>query len=219
MGKLFYCLLIILPIVIGQENDSSLKGKLGAKLVAETTVKNAVICIDSSGFDAKFRTITSVRSDLTLRVVYKNVGTYPIILDKLSGTIGGQKIYHSPQNGNASLIEYDARLDIIAGFLTPRKEGDAPSNSFVILKPGEQYEGKAETRLLIDYPEQYQHLSSDVHYLRFAMWTAMGTLHQANNLDELRTRWKAIGYFWTEGITTEPMEMRFPKLADIGKCQ
>ena len=209
----------MLPLAIGQEKDSSLKQKLAAKLEADTSVIKTVTCIDNSGFDAKFRTITSVRSDLTLRVVFKNVGGYPIIIHTASGTIGGQKIYHSLQNGNANSIESDTILETIFKALNPTREGDTPSNSYVILKPGEQYERETETRLLIDYPKKYEHLSSNVHYLRFGMWTAVGELPQVNNLDDLRTKWKAIGYLWTEGVTTNPMEIRFPKLSDIGKCR
>jgi hypothetical protein len=212
-------MLIILPLVTSQEKDSRLKERLGAKLEAEVSVIEASTCIDNSGFDAKGRTTTSVRSDLTLRVVYKNVGQFPIILDKGSGTIGGQTIYHYLRNGNATLIEYDVNLTWMVMSENPRREGDIPSGSFIILQPQEQYQGKAQTRLLIDYPEQYEHFSSEVHYLRFGMWTEDGTLSDANNLDDLRAKWKAIGYLWTEGVTTEPMEIRFPKLGSIRKCQ
>ena len=96
MRNLFYFVLIILPLVISQEKDINLKERLGAKLEVETSVIKASTCIDNSGwspgFDGKGRTITSVRSDLTLRTVYKNMGRCPIILDKGSGIIGGQFI-------------------------------------------------------------------------------------------------------------------------------
>jgi hypothetical protein len=219
MRKLFYCALIILPLVTDQEKDSNLKERLGAKLGVETSVIEAATCIDNSGSDANGRTITSVRSDLTLNAVFKNVGKHPIILDKGSGTIAGQKIYHSLKNGNPDLIEYDMILNISVTSEKPRREGDIPSSSFIILQPQEQYQVKAHTRLLIDYPEQYEHFSSDLHYLRFGMWTEDGTLGNANNLDDLRAKWKAIGYLWTEGAITKPMEMRFPKLGSIRKCQ
>jgi hypothetical protein len=101
----------------------------------------------------------------------------------------------------------------------PRKEGDVPSSSFIVLQPQEQYQIKAETRLLIDYLERYEQFSSDAHYLRFVMWTDDGTLADANILDDLRAKWKAIGYLWTEGVITKPMEMRFPKLGSIRKCK
>jgi hypothetical protein len=221
MRTLFYCALIILPLVTNQEKDSNLKERLGAKLEVETSVIKATKCIDNSGSDDRGRTHTSVRTDLTLRAVYKNVGKYPIILDKGCGTIGGQEIYHSLQNGKANQIEYDTNLEIFVMTEPPRREGDVPSSSFVILQPQEQYQGKAQTRLLIDYTEKYEHFSSGAHYLQFVIWTEDGTLSYsyANNLDELRARWKAIGYLWTEGATTKPMEMRFPKLGSIKKCK
>jgi hypothetical protein len=208
MRMLFYCALIALPLVTNQEKDSNLKEKLGAKLEVETSVIEATTCIDSSG--------SGVRSDLTLQAVFKNVGRCPIILDKGSGTIGGQKIYHSLQNGQVNTIEYDMRLTIHVISEKPTREGAMPSSSFIILQPQEKYQGKAETRLLIDYPKQYGHFSADTHYLQFGMWTTDGTL---NNRDELRARWKEIGYLWTEGATTKPMEIRFPKLESIKNCQ
>jgi hypothetical protein len=195
------------------------KEKLGAKLEVETSVIDATTCIDNSGFDASGRTITSVRSDLTLNVVYKNVGRCPIILDKGSGIIGGQKIYHSLQNGQVNTTEYDMRLTIHVISEKPRIEGAIPSSSFIILQPQEKYQGKAETIFLIDYPKQYEHFSAEAHYLQFGMWTTGGTLSDANNLDDMRARWKAIGYLWTEGATTKPMEMRFPKLESIQNCK
>jgi hypothetical protein len=190
MRKLFCCALIILPLIVSQEKDSSLKEGLRAKLEVETSVIEASTCIDNSGFDAKG-----------------------------SGTIGGQTIYHSPRNGNASLVEYEMNLTWMVMSENPRREGDVPSGSFIILQPQERYQGKAQTRLLIDYPERYEHFSSEVHYLRFGMWTTNGILHEANNVNDLRVKWKAIGYLWTEGVTTEPMEMRFPELGSIKKCQ
>jgi len=209
MRMLFYCALITLPLVTNQEKDSNLKERLGAKLEVETSVVEATTCI--SGY--------SVRSDLTLQAVFKNVGRYPIILDKGSGTVGGYKIYHSLQNGKPDLIEYDTRFTIHVMSDPPRIEGAMPSSSFVILQPQEQYQGKAKTILIIDDRKQYEHFSSDAHYLQMGMWTTDGTLADANNLDDLRARWKAIGYLWTEGATTKPMEMRFPELGSIKQCQ
>jgi len=51
MRILFYCALIILPLVTNQEKDSNLKERLGAKLEVETSVIKATTCIDDSGFD------------------------------------------------------------------------------------------------------------------------------------------------------------------------
>src|SRR5262245_21933911 len=155
MRMLFYFALITLPLVTNQEKDSNLKERLGAKLEVETSVIKATTCI-TEGY--------SVRSDLTLNAVYKNVGRYPIILDKGSGTIGGEKIYHSLQNGKPDLIEHDVRRTIWVISEPPRKEGAIPSDSFVILQPQEQYQGKAIIILIIDDRKRYEHFSADTHY-------------------------------------------------------
>ena len=117
------------------------------------------------------------------------------------------------------MIEYDTILEWNVMSDNPRREWDIPSSSYIILHPQEQYQSETKTRLLIDYPEKYEHFSSAAHYLRFDMWTTDGTLSDANDVNDLRVKWKTIGYLWTEGVTTEPMEMRFPELGSIKKCQ
>lgn len=195
------------------------RAELGAKLEATTSILDQKACIDESGSDFQGRKTWSVRVDLVMSVKYANTGQRPIILDKGSGTIGGQRISTSEQNAHAKKYEYDSRLTWMMTSINPRKEDrENPSDTFIILNPGEHYEKKTETRLLIGQPEQYNLFSSAVYFLTFGMWTEDGTLSDANDINELRTRWKKHGYLWVEGVTTQPMPIQLPKLENIKSC-
>lgn len=216
---LFFIFVGLLAIpALGQ--TPKVRAELGAKLEAITSVLNQHACIDESGSDSQGKKTWAVRVDLELSIKYINVGQYPIILDKSNGTVGGQHISRSEQDAQTKKYEYVSLLDWLVTGSNPRKEDDEkPSASFIILNPREEYPGKSETRLLIIQPEQYDLFSSGIHFLTLGMWTQGGTLHEANDIDELRTRWKKHGYLWTEGVTTNPMPIQLPKLESLKPCK
>jgi hypothetical protein len=216
---LVLCIFIGLTFANKQERDGGLKERLGAKLEATTSVIEQNTCIDDTGSDSAGNKSVWVRTDLVLDTKYINVGQCPIILDKRSGTVTGQMISKSQQDAIAKKYEYKSILEIMTLSPKPREEGDTPSEAFAILKPGESYEGKSMTRLLMKYPDEYSVFASDLHFLSLGLWTTSGTLHQSNDLDDLRTRWQTLGYLWAEGITTQPIPLQFLKLKDIGKCK
>ncbi len=220
MRKLgIFFLLIIFPVCVSGQS-AEVRKELGVEMNATTSIVDLQACVDESGSDSNGRKTWAVRVDLVMSVNYANTGQMPIILDKSNGTIGGQSLSKSEQDALARKYEYDVSQTWMWASLNPRiEDGKSPGDRFVVLNPGEHYENKTETRLLIHRPEQYKLFSSDAHFLTFGMWTTDGTLSEANNVNELRTRWRKYGYLWTEGITTQPMPINFPKLEELKSCQ
>lgn len=206
MRFILLCLLLLQTSAFGQDQESILRKRLGAGLKATTSVREQKICSDGSD---------AVRIDLTLLTRFTNTGKYPIILDKSSGVVGGQKISHTLKKSYLGKYEYNARLEIRFTGGNSRKESDTPSESFVILKPGESYENESETSLSLDYPKQYRHLSATGHFLRLDMFTL---LPLANDLDDLRNRWLKYGLLW-DGVISQPMPIQFISAGKLSECQ
>lgn len=187
---------------------------------ATTSVITQQACVDASGVNLAGMRSWSVKVDLVLTVKYTNIGRCPIILDKSSGAVGGENISGSEQDAQSKNYVYRSFINTMVVSEKARiEDGNRPGDSFVILKPGETHEGKSKSRLLINQNYQYNLLSSNPQFLMLGVWTTDGKLDDANGIDELRTKWKKYGYLWTEGITTRPMSISFPKLEELKPCK
>ncbi|MBI3650485.1 MAG: hypothetical protein HY231_05490 [Acidobacteria bacterium] len=214
---LFLLNLLLIPILtFAQERESSIKNKVGANLEITTSVVAQKECLRESK-------LLPIRIDLKLKTKYANSGSYPIILHKKSGTIGREMVAHTQEDAESGQYEMEGNIDFAITSRSTKPEGDFPSEDFLILKPGDDYEQKAETVLfffdLDGHPNlAYEHFSVNEHYAQFSIWTISGRFSYDNNLEELKKRWLNYGYLWTEGGRSKPMAMRFSNKDQLKKC-
>jgi hypothetical protein len=89
---------------------------------------------------------------------------------------------------------------------------------FVILNPADSYEVTAQADLLFLYDgkkEDPDLLRPGNHVLEIKTGPWLG---KQDITAKLRERWKALGYLWTEFVTSQPMTFNIPKTRQVIDC-
>jgi hypothetical protein len=226
---LIQLVLLLLPLLIqgysfAQKIIPNLRENLKAKLEVTTSVIEQKICQDDYGaFDAGGTLLPTAKVELKLRIRIYNSGDYSIILHKKSLWVAGYNIAHTKEDAEARRYELETVCsEVIWKESKDAKEGDFPSDLFVIIKPRESYEDVLNTRLSLYYKAyigySYSHYSTTEHFLRFNIWTTGGTSERLKELEELRAQWIEHGYLWLEGATSQAMGITLPKAESLMKC-
>lgn len=222
MNRTFLLLILFLLIfVLCSAQDSRIIDNVNAQLKAVPSIKTQMACLDNTGFAFKNGSgspISSIRIDLELNISYKNSGKYPVILDKGSGTVSSYKLYPKDFNSNPNSLSLKAYFDYMETGKSA-KEGDSPSERFVILAQDKTFNNSTQIRLLFDYPTQYPNYSDREHLLKLFLSTISGNFSDSNDSNALRKKWLQIGYFWFEGVTAEPLLIHFPDSKKMKMCK
>lgn len=147
----------------------------------------------------------SLKMALTLR--YSNTGSEPIILFKYSGSITNYYVSKNVRDAAAGNNEQTVRASIFPTKLDLPVGGAEPDKDFfVVLQPGDTYETRTDT--YVDTTDNdSKPLRAGEHVLQVKVltwyWHRDSTL-----LDDLRRRWKDIGYLWTRAVTSSPTAFR-----------
>jgi len=220
MSVFFFCTLTLAILASCHVQEPTLKTKLGASLEATTSIREQNTCLDETEVlrGDTFVPYPSVRSDVVLGIRFRNVGNYPIIIDMNSGAISGYEIAHTVRDASMKKYESGFIFDILTTGEGRRIEDVSPSEPFIVLGPNQSHDVISQMSVLLDSPDKYRHYTETPHFLQFKIRTGDGTLHRANDLDELRGRWLKDGYLWVEEIESLPMSIQFPDVEKLRKC-
>jgi hypothetical protein len=149
-----------------------------------------------------------------VRLMFKNVGTEPVILDKRS-FIYGKMVSRDLEAVAAKQYETEGRYDLF----DPAYFNVDPSDmsNFIVLKPGEVYafnDGVGSFWIDAGTPPRKGHLNPGTHFLQLKV----STWSYFTDANPFHQKWRDKGVLWSEGIISEPMPFTVEEKLPFVKC-
>lgn len=164
-----------------------------AKLRLSTTIVNQR---DSLG--RRFRTLS-----LTLKLIYTNDGTVPVLLDRKSVLIYRNMVSKSLKAAASRRYIEDQFLYFTDLTKAGMRGSDPEEDAFVTLQPGESFtvSENAEVVLSAGPKNPKEVLPGGEYFLQ----VRVATWYYFIEPNEYRERWASKGYLWSYNLTSEPM--------------
>lgn len=158
----------------------------------------------------------NLRIKLGLR--YANVGSRPLILYKHENTVFREMISRDQLDAAAHRYVWDFSLTVVTGGKDATIDSPVPGASFIVLRPGQFFDGEAETTVFVRRGRAGKE-SDGLLPGEYVLQVAVSTWPESESLAErLRTRWQGIGSLWFRDITSAPMLLRIEKNRKLVNC-
>lgn len=191
-------------------------------IYAQTTVDQKVGSLDSGNNEkAQLQLTTSIIKQVscapndmrfTLKLIFRNIGQKPIILNK-KYLMGGVWVSRDVEAAAAEKYETYLQYSFVGS-----DEGLEPPvfSDFLILKPGEVYEREDQAGFLTNYvtPEAGGYFQPGTHVLQIAVGTWPYTVGD----EPYRSEWRDKGFLWSQGMMSVPMPFSFKLDRPISNC-
>jgi hypothetical protein len=149
-----------------------------------------------------------------LKLMFRNVGNEPIILDRRVAT-AGVMVSRDLKAAEARKYEQVERYDLMD---EPDIDFAAPNlSTFVILQPGEVFEAATSVSVSLDdgTPTFKNSLRTGIHFIQVGAVTWRATLAKPGSF---RRKWRDKGYLWSEPVTSIPMQFTVDSDRRVAKC-
>jgi hypothetical protein len=150
---------------------------------------------------------------LKLRLKYVNRTDKTLILDKEIGNAWyGEKVARNLDDLAAAKYEYDPNIDRVFSDkdkLPGKPHSDLPNSDFVVLAPGETFEGEINASVVAQYenPKNFAgSIGPGVHVLQLEL----STWNHPGDASAFAKSWRKFGELVTGVVKTEPLEIRIP---------
>ena len=141
---------------------------------------------------------------MRLRLRFANTGERTVILRKRCPVV---RYFVSRTAEDAAAQKY-----VTHGWFTLRPDakdeppdGAAPGEDFIILRKGESHEAESELTIVLSVDWKTRVREGD-YVLQVKTLTWFDSVKVAQRL---RERWQELGYLWSDGVTSEPMAIKF----------
>lgn len=170
---------------------------------------------------------------LKLRARFTNLSRQNIILFKGDNLVEAEMISRNEQEALARTYESNREFHHVFPSLIPPKRafrGRHPPRQFVVLRPNASFESylrvpitvfleprripSAEAGKIV--PDEFGAIPTGEHVLQITVSTWLGAPEVAENL---RQRWRRIGFFWFDSLTSQPMTFVVDKQQLKANCK
>ena len=150
---------------------------------------------------------------LTLRLLFTNVGTMPILLQKKSFVISRFMVSQSRQKASEGkyVLAVTETLDWKAAGFSAGSEPDL--SAFTTLNPGDSYSTEREL------PIPVLETRADLQPGKYVLQVKVPTWYYPSEWSQgVRERWRQKGFLWTETVTSNPMSFEVKRGQPAGRC-
>jgi hypothetical protein len=113
---------------------------------------------------------------------------------------------------------WDLSQTVVSTAKTATIEGPVPGPSFIVLRPGQVFDGETEITIFV----RRGRVGKDFDGLlpgEYILQVSVSTWPESEILaKDLRTRWQSFGILWFHDLTSEPMLFRIEKSRKLEKC-
>jgi hypothetical protein len=113
---------------------------------------------------------------------------------------------------------WDFSLTTVTGGKDATIDSPVPSASFVILRPGQSFDGEAEVTVFVRRGRASKE-SDGLLPGKYILQVSVSTWPESESLAErLTKRWQGIGTLWFGDLTSETMQLKIDKHRSVVNC-